>query len=457
MNTFEIIPTEENLIQALSEDLLSRNKDLVYFYNLLLSQNFSSSIALDGKWGSGKTFFVKQSMLLINAKNPMSNMEAEKRNSILASLPFKKNNEDVEENYDLAIYYDAWGNDNDTDPVLSLVYAITKQLSVEYKFGENSDVFGLVAAILEALSGRNIPGILEKLKSENPLQSIQNEKDLQENVNAFFSEILKERGNRLVIFIDELDRCKPSYAVKLLEKIKHYFGDARVTFVFSVNLEELQHTIKHHYGNTFDACRYLDRFFDMRISLPPADMDRFYRKIGLNSSYLMEHVCRRVIEVYNLELREITRFYGQVKVASFEPTHESQKWDFSFGEGRGKHMLLTFIVPIMVGLRIVDVSLYNEFVNGKNMKPLIDIYEDSYIGKRLLGSLVTREEAFEKIEGIKLVTREEKLKELYDAIFIMDYSNTYDKVVGEYEFNKNSKFFVKNVASMLSQYADFEA
>lgn len=456
MNSFELLPTEENLIKTLSRDMLSRNKDIVYFYNLLLAQNFSSSIALDGKWGSGKTFFIKQSMLVINAKNPMSNMEEEKRTSILKSLSFGKCENEGEENYDLAIYYDAWENDNDADPVLSLVYEITRQLSVEYPFVQNSDMFSLAASILEALSGRNISGMLDKLKSENPLQKIQEQKDLQANVKAFFSEILKERGNRLVIFIDELDRCKPSYAVKLLEKIKHYFGDERVTFVFSVNLEELQHTIKHYYGNTFDACRYLDRFFDMRISLPPADMDKYYQSVGLSSSYLLEYVCRRFISVYNLQIREITRFYGQVKVAVYEPTHESKKWDFSFGDGRARQMLFMYIVPIIVGLRIVDISLYNEFLEGRNVQPLIDMYKDSYIGSRLVGSLLKRDEIFEEKEGYKLVTREQKLKELYEAIFVMDYSDVYDKVVGEYEFNKGSKALVKNVASMLSQYADFE-
>lgn len=456
MNSFEIIPTEENLIETLSEDLLNRNKDLVYFYNLLLAQAFSSSIALDGKWGSGKTFFVKQAMLVINAKNPMSDMIDEKRKDILGALPFPNNSEEIEENYNLAIYYDAWENDNDTDPILSLVYEITKQISVEYIFGEKSDLFKLAGAILEALSGRNISDVIKNLKEENPIQKIRDEKDLQENVKAFFTEILKERGNRLVVFVDELDRCKPSYAVKLLEKIKHYFGDERITFVFSINLDELQHTIKHYYGNTFNACRYLDRFFDMRISLPLADKDKFYRKVGLDSNYILECVCRRVIEVYNLELREATRFYRQVKTAVYEPTHTSEKWSFSFSDGNARYLLITYIVPIIVGLNIVDISLCNEFMDGKNVQPLIDVYKDAKVGRRLAGSLLNGEEVFEDIKGKKLVTREQKLQELYDAIFVMDYSDVYDKILGEYEFNKNSKSFVRNVASMLSQYADFE-
>lgn len=57
MNSFELIPTEENLIHTLDKDLLKRNKDLVRFYDLILAQEGDSSIAIDGRWGSGKTFF----------------------------------------------------------------------------------------------------------------------------------------------------------------------------------------------------------------------------------------------------------------------------------------------------------------------------------------------------------------------------------------------------------------
>ena len=131
MNSFELIPTEENLIHTLDKDLLKRNKDLVRFYDLILVQEGASSIAIDGRWGSGKTFFVKQSMLLINAKNPMSDMDDEKKASIVYALPFPKKAEDMPENYDVAVYYDAWENDNGTDPVLSLVYEIIKQLGIK--------------------------------------------------------------------------------------------------------------------------------------------------------------------------------------------------------------------------------------------------------------------------------------------------------------------------------------
>ena len=363
---------------------------------------------------------------------------------------------DMPENYDVAVYYDAWENDNGTDPVLSLVYEIIKQLGINYAFDDNSNAFKLAGSVLEALTGRNINGIIENLKSDNPLTKIKEEKDLHENIKNFFTELLVERGNRLVVFIDELDRCKPSYAVQLLERIKHYLYDDRITFVFSVNLGELQHTIKHYYGNTFDACRYLDRFFDMRISLPPADKTAFYREMGLESSYVLEKICRKVIDTYNMELREATRFYRQVKTAAYEPTHESRKFDFSFSDEKGRQLLLMYVVPILVGLKIVDISLYNQFVCGKSSKPLMDIYKDSDKGEWLATRLLNRNEAFEVEEGKSVVTVEQKIQQLYDAIFVTEYTgNVYHTILGEYEFDDNSKNFVKSVESMLSVYADY--
>ena len=127
-----------------------------------------------------------------------------------------------------------------------------------------------------------------------------------------------------MIFIDELDRCNPSFAVQLLEQVKHYLVDERITFVFSVNLNQLQHTIKHHYGTEFDACRYLDRFFDLRIALPPADINSFYEELGFSSIHYVDEVMKRIIKMYNFELREITKFYLQVKTAIFKPIQNSK-------------------------------------------------------------------------------------------------------------------------------------
>ena len=74
-----------------------------------------------------------------------------------------------------------------------------------------------------------------------------------------------------------------------------------------------------------------------------------------------------------------------------------------------------YITPILVGLKIVDISLYNDFVNGKNSKPLMDIYKESDLEDWLCSGLLNRDEAFEEIEGKTLVTVEQKLQSLYEV------------------------------------------
>lgn len=454
MKKYELLPTEENLVEMLYKDTINRNKDIVYFYNILQAQESASAIAIDGRWGSGKTFFVRQSKMVINALNPTSNMDEEMKKTVTSKLTFPKGDDGENENYNIAVYYDAWQNDNDTDPVLSILYEITKQLSIDFSLSDKS-VFKVAGAIVEAISGHNINGIIDALSSDDPFTKFKAQKEIEENIDAFFNKILAERGNRLVVFIDELDRCKPSFAIHLLEQIKHYLRDDRITFVFSVNLEQLQHTVKHYYGADFDSCRYLDRFFDLRIALPPANMEKFYNEIGLEDSYLIDIIIRKIIKMMNFELREITRFYSQVKAAVYEPTHKDGRGDFSFSDGRGREIILIYIVPLLIGLQLSDISKYDKFVNGKDgglLRELMTTDECQYTLQRMLN----RNESFEQEEGKKLITQEEIVNKFYDAVFVNKYNGrTYSVTMGEYEFSKQSKDFAINTSSMLSRYADF--
>lgn len=452
MKSFDIKPTEENLIIALNDDLLQRNKDLVYFYDLISSQESSCSIALDGLWGSGKTFFVKQEQMIINARNSISEMVEDKRKQILEKVYF--NDDNPPEKQSLAVYYDAWLNDNDTDPILSIIYEIIKQISIKYSLTKGEVLINLAGSVVDFFTGHNIKDVLDALENDDSFSKFKEEKDIEEKTKDFFSELLNERGNRLVLFIDELDRCKPSFAVQLLERVKHYLEDERITIVFSVNTAELQHTIKHYYGEDFDASRYLDRFFDLRVALPPADTSKYFSRVGLDSYYVVEKVCRRFIDYYNLQLRDISRYYKAVRTAIFVPTH-SKKWNFSFSDGKAKELILLYVVPFIIGLRMVDISEYHKFINGQSPNALINFYRDSELGRWAKESFLENDETYNEATGKKLVTIEEKLRRLYNAIFVDEYNGDYAEIsIGKYEFNKESREFVLRTASMLSQFTD---
>ena len=94
MKKYELQPTRENLIKTLCNDTLNRNKDLVYFYKILTNQDQSCTIALDGNWGSGKTFFVRQSEIIIDSCNPQSSIDMELRERVLTNLRLSNNKEE---------------------------------------------------------------------------------------------------------------------------------------------------------------------------------------------------------------------------------------------------------------------------------------------------------------------------------------------------------------------------
>ncbi len=450
MNIGVIMPTEENLLEALDEDLLNRNLQLGYFYQLLLCLDTATTISIDGRWGSGKTFFVKQEILLINAMNTKSNMIEEKRCAIVENIA---NIGSETENCDIAVYYDAWKNDNDTEPIISLIYEIAKEVDLTYPFNGNTNIFKTLGSIIETISGRNVNGIIDNLKTDDPFSDFKRKKDFQEQMHEFLEELINENGNRLIVFIDELDRCKPTYAVRLLEQTKHYLCDDRITFIFSINKAELQHTIKTYYGLNFDACKYLDRFFDIPISLPPANMARFFDKMGLGSSDWLELVCSRIIKVYHFELREIIRFYQNVKMAVYKPTHDRQNESFDYMDGATKKLVLAIIVPLVIGLQIENTNLYDEFTNGNNMQPLVDVFADDEFYNWFAGMLYKNGNYN---DDIKAKDKEEVIRELYKVIF--EHTYTYGEPyiqLGQYRFSAEIKAYILEASSGLSKHADY--
>lgn len=196
------------------------------------------------------------------------------------------------------------------------------------------------------------------------------------------NEIVKDKS--LVIFIDELDRCKPPFAIKLLESIKHYFYNEKILFVFSLNLDELQHSVKCVYGQNFDACRYLDRFFNVRFNLPPIDVEAYLRNESLNNKkdessisnikgYVLEITASLACE-YKLQLREICKFRAQVSLIT-----KNINFDICDScEAAVKFIKLIF-APIALCLKFVDLNQYSIFMSGNGQEILKKLFTSNYI------------------------------------------------------------------------------
>ncbi|WP_417655245.1 KAP family P-loop NTPase fold protein [Pseudoalteromonas atlantica] len=141
--------------------------------------------------------------------------------------------------------------------------------------GEPSLISGAkaISKIVEVTPELNDSSQFQKYTEEvqkNHISSIQAVKDIKEHITYLSEliEIIYELHIPIVILIDELDRCRPNYAVEVLEVIKHFFETKGCTFLVATNTEVLEHSVKSIYGIDFDAQLYLRRFFDRKITLP---------------------------------------------------------------------------------------------------------------------------------------------------------------------------------------------
>jgi hypothetical protein len=148
-------------------------------------------------------------------------------------------------------------------------------------------------------------------------------------------EDLGDDQKNLIIFIDELDRCRPTYAIELLERIKHLFDIKRIVFVLSTDMTQLAHSIRGVYGHEFDAKKYLQRFIDLDYSLKKPD-NKAYIKSQLESIHFANRTtteaqyaqqgiiecCNLMAKRFDLKLRDINLLLTRISLISCSiPAH----------------------------------------------------------------------------------------------------------------------------------------
>ena len=106
------------------------------------------------------------------------------------------------------------------------------------------------------------------------------ERDAQEEFRKTLSVLARklgsdgesESGFPLVFIIDELDRCRPPFALSIIERVKHLFSVPEVCFVFVTNMDQLEGAVKGTYGSATDARTYLQKFYNLRVVLPETQL-----------------------------------------------------------------------------------------------------------------------------------------------------------------------------------------
>ena len=110
-------------------------------------------------------------------------------------------------------------------------------------------------------------------------------KDLAREAKKLWNHRNHEGPRRILVIIDELGRCRPDYAIRFLETMKHVFEVEHVTFLLAVDKDQLTYSIKGVYGRDFNAKNYLERFGDIWLSLPDNPRSDFIAGVLKNVSF----------------------------------------------------------------------------------------------------------------------------------------------------------------------------
>ena len=238
-------------------DLFDRQGPADDLTNLVRNIDAPAVIAIDGAWGTGKTTFLNlwvQSLL--DGGQPV-------------------------------VHFNAWENDYSANALVSILSELTMQLSdIDENFGLKDLLTDATIKIFSEIANNSLKiassGMfgLDSLKSQNGILAEhkaykQQLEKFRKNLSQLASKYRKEKEFPLVIIIDELDRCRPTFAIDVLELAKHLFSISDVVFVLAFNRRELSHSIKSIYGERFDSLGYLERFVEITFRLPLSDRKNF--------------------------------------------------------------------------------------------------------------------------------------------------------------------------------------
>lgn len=316
----EIVINKQN---PFKNDILEREGEIKNISSIFTSIDGPLVVSLDSPWGTGKTTFVKLWRGFLETQNIES------------------------------IYFNAWETDYSDDPLIAIASELDKWVTernnksiIEDSWKKTKSILPCIiksaviaAAKAATLGALDINKEYEEIAAElagGVATDLIQKHNLQTAATAQFKEgieetlsILGDEQKNLIIFIDELDRCRPIYAIELLERIKHLFNIERLIFVLSTDIKQLSHSVNAIYGNNFDSRQYLQRFIDIDYSIKTPNNKNYLYSI-LNSTsvtdyfkdrsagrYELEHLidcCELLSRRFKLSLRKINLLVTRIKL-----------------------------------------------------------------------------------------------------------------------------------------------
>ncbi len=417
-------PDDDELLKLISCDSLRRNQDIADMLHLLMNIDGGLSIFLDGDWGSGKTYFVRSLKVVIDKLNASHGVPSETIDNIANSGSIDGISWQC--NY-LPIYYNAWSYDYWGDPLASIACTLAAETDEVHLKSEPSD--GEVAKtalkeLAEMAINRRFTGLgsaidktVQAMEGEDLLDALKKRSNLRDAVAKAVNLVLKERANKLLLIVDELDRCEPKFACKLLEELKAMFELENVVVLYSVNAKQLARVIEGQYGSEFNGDRYLSKFYDIIIPIRTVSTDDYLTHMDVDPSLQSSFVIKAVTEAHDMSLREVNRLIDICKpnLKQLNEKHITNERLFR----------VCFMDIVEAGIKVSDPSAYDRLVNKGDY---------SVFSEEVMGSKAIREcfvEAFRHciMHPIDQDASDDKsyIIELIDDVAALRWSNRFDR------------------------------
>lgn len=347
---------------TLDIDDLGYKNQIDVIRELILDCETPFSIGISGRWGSGKTSAMKYLMASLGGK-PVKHRLNFHTKTIEEADKFKQVFEDNYQSlgdtrYVHAIWFNPWENEKHQEPMIGLLQAIHNHFSfwAESKRESSKILSVAIQSGLDMLSSRlklgsnqgtNIKNIGEQYEYDNFQYVDRNDKFkfiFQEAIETLLIEKDEDKLHepneqaKIILFIDDLDRCEDETIATLLKEIKQYLATKRCVFVFGYDRHHIEKSFANNGSKTNKETRaYLEKLFQTTfyIKEPPTDkLKEFVVKIISQYEFVKEKsrddqddIVAFIISIVDPNPRRLksflTTFYFHYKSSSFDKQNAS--------------------------------------------------------------------------------------------------------------------------------------
>lgn len=423
--------------------ILKRENEAKMLTNIVSTYAKGFVLAIDNKWGAGKTTFVKMWQ------------------------------QDLENKSFKTLYFNAWENDFDNDALTALMAelqslknnqtekAFKKVLKCGSKLAKNVIPIAIKSALNKYVGNDFVKEVFQQIvdNADDVFQNqvsdyLSKKQGLKEFKSSLSEYIDATKGEKpIVFFIDELDRCRPNYAVEVLEKVKHFFSVPGIVFVLSIDKSQLEHAVRGVYGSEqIDANEYLKRFIDLEYSLMEPDSEKFsvflYKYFGFDDFFRSQErskyqqfrneplefvkMARVLFSINKIALRKQEKIIAHTRIVLS-----------TFGENN-------YVFPEILLFLVYSKMQHNDFYSKLQNKEWDNLQDEIDAFRKILPNITDEDELqlFIYIEAFLMVMYKNSIDPLHKQL-LRDNSNGKEELVNpiksKLDKSENQSDFIYNI------------